>query len=337
MLNWFGPRRGFTLIELLVAVAIIGVLVAILLPAVQKVREAANRATCQNNLKQLALATLQFHEAEGALPPARVEQHTPTQAASMKPAGFENTVLFGSPTWHVRVLPYLEQDNFYRLWNFSDSFQEHPRATREQVVKAFLCPTRRWTDSAVCADGAIGAVTLPCGCGFPGEAVLGGATSDYGGNHGDLSPGSSGQSTDFQNGGRGTGTIITSRAAGPDTRRWMDRIRLADIADGTSQTTLIGEIHVMRSRLNSPPANGPAYDGSRFNNSTRVGGLGVPLGQGPDDDVFGMGTFAFGSWHPGICNFAFADGRVSSVRSSINSQVLERLCHRADGQPVGDY
>lgn len=63
----------------------------------------------------------------------------------------------------------------------------------------------------------------------------------------------------------------------------------------------------------------------------------MPLAQGPDDDVMGMGLFAFGSWHSGVCHFAFADGRVVAVRNSVSTQVLERLCNCGDGQVVGDY
>jgi prepilin-type N-terminal cleavage/methylation domain-containing protein len=328
--------QGFTLLELLVAIAIIGVLVGLLLPAVQKAREAANRSRCQNNLKQLALATIHFHDSEGAYPPGRVENSTTSSLSSKlpPPGGYTaGAVLFGSPTWLVRVLPYLEQQPAYSRWNLMQTFQEHPEAARNQVVGTYLCPSRRGADNATAPTMQIGGVTLPCGCGFPGETVTGGATADYGGNIGDLSPGSSGLPTDFQFAGRGTGVIITSHGR-DDSSDWLDKLRVANIADGTSNTILIGEMHVQRGRLNSAPDNGAAYDGSRFNNSMRVGGVGVPLGNGPDDDAFGMGTFAFGSWHAGICPFAFADGRVVNVRVSINSVMLERLCNRADGLTV---
>src|SRR5262245_5102981 len=88
---------GFTLIELLVVIAIIGVLLALLMPAVQKVREAANRTQCANNLKQLGLAVHSFHGVTNTLPPDRLANEW--------------------PTWAVLLLPYLEQDNAYRLWD----------------------------------------------------------------------------------------------------------------------------------------------------------------------------------------------------------------------------
>src|SRR5438067_99226 len=107
-------RKAFTLIELLVVIAIIAVLVGLLLPAVQKVREAASRVRCQNNLKQLGLAMLNYESANGALPPS-----------GYFPRGGPNN------TWSApaRLLPYIEQENLFRQINFNQPYSAQPNVS----------------------------------------------------------------------------------------------------------------------------------------------------------------------------------------------------------------
>lgn len=323
-------RIAFTLIELLVVLAVVGVLMGLLLPAVQRVREAASATQCKNNLKQIALATLYYHDDLRAFPPARlVERPTGIDPPALSCGGEH-------PSWLTRILPYLEQHSSGLQWNPAIPFKDHADELRQQVVPTFLCPSRRSPGQALVAPTTLPPITLPCGCTFPGKVISSGSAGDYAGNHGDLSPGSSGLPTDFYWGGNGTGVIISARALcnGSSPQRPYDRIRLEDILDGASNTLLAGEMHIPAARLNEPPENGPIFDGSRFYTMSRVGGPGAPIAAGPQDDVSGMGLYVFGSWHPGACMFAFADARVTALTPALSTLILQRLCHRSDGQPV---
>jgi prepilin-type N-terminal cleavage/methylation domain-containing protein len=137
------PRFGFTLIELLVVIAIISLMVGLLLPAVQKAREAANRTSCENNLKQIGLALHTYERDQKRLPAPRVLKD--------KEAGDDRDVYFtGWQTWFVFLQPFLEQDNTFRLWDLGHTYNHTANGrVRETPLKVYLCPSRR-DDKANC-------------------------------------------------------------------------------------------------------------------------------------------------------------------------------------------
>lgn len=325
-------RGGFSLIELLTVIAVISILIAMLLPAVQQARAAARRIHCSNNLKQLALAAHHFHDTHGALPPARLILDTPRTLADI---GF--SVALDEPSWPVRLLPYLEQSNFHDEWDEYQVYGDHSASVRNLALNSFLCPDRHNASNAVVPDQTV-ILTAACGCPLGLQTVPGGAIIDYVANLGDLSPGAVSAPTDFYWGGNGTGLLISSRPAGNATlieRDWLDRIRFADVTDGTSNTLLIGEPHVPVGNDNLTPYNGPAYFGRYLTNFARIAGPGVPLAHSPTDQR--AGEFSFGSPHPGIVQFAFGDGSVQAINTSISTRILGRLANRKDGELTGDF
>ena len=199
----------------------------------------------------------------------------------------------------------------------------------------FLCPSRRsGKASAGSRNLSQGGGWAPCGCPIPPRPplVVSGALCDYAGNHGDLMPGATGDSTDFYYGGNGTGLIISVRPECEDSQAIMplDRIRVALITDGTANTFLLGEKFIPASQLKQYPFDVPAYDGDHLPASCRLAGHGLRLATSSEDVMADI--FSFGSWHPGGVYFAMVDGRVRFLNSRTDTTILGTLANRHDAQ-----
>ncbi|HLJ92450.1 MAG TPA: DUF1559 domain-containing protein, partial [Gemmataceae bacterium] len=317
-----GQRSGFTLIELLVVIAIIAVLIGLLLPAIQKVREAANRMSCSNNLEQIGLAMHSYHDVYGALPPDRIAM--------------------GWPTWAVLILPYIEQDSVYKLWNLQKRYYEQngPVGSASDPcpynIKTYFCPSRRSVPTQPSADMPKAADVAP------GGSPRGGGMSDYAdcggtsGSNGALVEAWAwvsdppGRNLDSLNPLPPLGTLCTS---------FRSKTNFGSIADGLSNTLLVGEKFITPADLPGTGTDGSVFSsGNGQENTFRrfVGNNGanppvlrplVPTIEDPGRDANGSlwADKAFGSWHPGVCLFVFCDGSVKALPVTININTLQLL------------
>jgi prepilin-type N-terminal cleavage/methylation domain-containing protein len=292
-------RRGFTLIELLVVIAIISVLVGMLLPAVQKTREAASRAKCQNHLKQISLACLNYESAHGRLPPSRLPGET--------------------QSWAWLILPQLEQEAMYSRWPLGTKiYNVSPPEVMTHSVPVYFCPSRRDPTEARSSNP----FSLRPGCG--GLSAIPGAVGDFA-----AAIGTTGFDEPQPGVVNGAAVILTPTGAFVAERG----NRMLDIKDGTSHTLLVGEKHIPDANLGDYPWDCNLYDGHNIVCSTRSAGPGFPLATAPTDT-----RHLFGGPHLGVCQFAFCDGGVRPVNTWVNEQVLGRLSHRKDGLPApADY
>jgi prepilin-type N-terminal cleavage/methylation domain-containing protein/prepilin-type processing-associated H-X9-DG protein len=295
-------RRGFTLVELLVVLAIIAVLLGLLLPAVQKVREAANRMKCADNLKQAGLALHQFHDANGGFPPGEVAGPFPRLSVL-------TTTAHGSWTF---LLPYLEQQALFDMYRKDlDFFDPANQPAVNHHLKVLQCPSAKpdrvhafrvvtQTGTAACID-------------YAPISEVDGTLADLG----LIDP------------------VGDYRGAMPPNCM----TRLADITDGTSQTILVaenaGRPEVWRVGRLVPDGyvGGGPWAGDR--NRLVLMGATTDGGTRPGPcAVDCTNEFEIYSFHPDGANAVFADGHVQFLRAGMSIRVLARLATPAGGEVV---
>lgn len=320
---------GFTLVELLVVIAIIGVLIALLLPAVQAAREAARRTQCTNNLKQIGLATLNYHDANRYLPPLRLAD--------------------AQPTYLMLILDYMEEPNVKGLWDYDlGCFYDQRHSTRIATVDAYYCPSMPH-------DGRILIAKDPPNDGHTHNSQDPATGGGWEGSLADYRGTSRSSLPVFKPGTNEVlatwdkldtlramhlldGAIVAAKSpveGGPSGRgivSFKHVVSMRKITDGTSKTTLCGEV-----------GRGTSERGHAFNGDMdwRLG-MGdeapfcerctVPFDPDPNIPNSERADDGFGGAHTGIVNFAFCDGHVQSIPRDIEPKILDCMATRAGGE-----
>jgi prepilin-type N-terminal cleavage/methylation domain-containing protein/prepilin-type processing-associated H-X9-DG protein len=297
-----GPRRfGFTLIELLVVIAIIAVLLGILLPAVQKVREAASRASCQNNLHQVGLALHSYHDSQGSFPSGYLCPQPQTNPDYTSPG-------WG---WAALLLPFVEQGNLAKQINFTLPVEDPSNfAARTTILKLYVCPSDRSTGVFSVYDKNNAALTQA-------------ATNSYAACHGvgvDLDD----ELDDFNG--------MFSRNS---------QVRFADVTDGTSNTLAIGErgafftqspwagavsFGTTRITPGAPTINPTAIEDAPTQVLAHIDVEMINDPRGDPEDFF--------TPHTGVAMFLFVDGSVHAISTALALQTLQNLATRDGGEVV---
>lgn len=324
-------RKGFTLIELLVVLAIIAVLIGLMLPAVQRVRESANRISCQNNLKQIGLALHTYHDAHGVLPAGYIAaggediqiqtKRTTTQKGFDRPPPSSDFLWIQQQNpgwgWAALLLPYLEQDNLARQIDYSLPVEAPSHVEqRTQLLRIYTCPSdlntgRFIVNSLLNLDR--GRLTR-----YYPEA----ATNSYAACYGAL------------------GLMNLHPESGNGLFLRNSRFRLEDVKDGTSSTIAIGErgailaqapwAGVMTGGTVTTSPGAPVYVAITEPAPTMAL---ARIGNKPLNSPY-CEPYDFFSPHPQTVGFVFADGSVHALSSAISPAVLQALATRASEEVV---
>jgi prepilin-type N-terminal cleavage/methylation domain-containing protein/prepilin-type processing-associated H-X9-DG protein len=313
-------RRAFTLIELLVVIAIIAILIGLLLPAVQKVREAAARMKCSNNVKQIALAVHGYHDANGRFP------YNGDPATGLGCCDTNSTTVGRQWSFLARMLPHVEQDNLFRTYGMNVNPEPTlgstaGRALANTFVPAFKCP------SDITPDFRTNVANYPSGVSVASTSYKGVSGSHF--THG-------GGGTYANNLGAGQGDGITGNPCSngifcrEDNKR---KVTMANITDGTSNTLMIGEdvgiMNIHNAWAYANGANGvcaiPLNLGEKL---IRPPGVDVTPGNWPN-------VYSFRSMHSGGANFGLADGSVRFVRDSMDLTTYRAASSMDRGEVLG--
>lgn len=333
-------RRGFTLVELLVVIAIIGILVGLLLPAVQMVRESARMTQCRNSLKQIGLAAMNVHSATQAYPTAGVVASTASQLSlrstvqQTKDTNTNGRIVGG---WMFQVLPFIEQQSTFDLRSTGTGWKQTGVTSIKAVpVPAFNCPNRR---NRMYIDAANTPIMLGD---YAGYGRRGSDNLNTPGNW----PGATAASVTQDNCDLAFGGIISPGGwdrSGSNAFVSGQFIKISSVTDGTSNTAMIAEKAVTQDRYDGTsaltwPANMPDMDGYypayRYTDMRMVvdsGGTVYQLLQ--DSDVRSAGTkeYGFGSAHSGGINVAMGDGAVRTIQFAASTTVVDQVFRRNDG------